>query len=238
MAEDTQKLVRREVRSPRSAAIAGIIFSLLMAASMILLYNSVTASPADIGNEWLETWSGAATVVLVLVPFAGIALLWFTGVMRDLVGDREDRFFSTVFLGSGIIIVVLLYTWAAAFGAIFSTYAAAADLLVDNDIYIYASLFMNQIIGNYFLRMAAVHVVHRFALDQNGCCATLADHRHLRRGRGVPAVRQCSTMGSVHFPCLGVSGERVYTHLELPPHPRRGKQRRTIFGAERLREGC
>ena len=159
MAEDTQKLVRREVRSPRSAAIAGIIFSLLMAASMILLYNSVTASPADIGNEWLETWSGAATVVLVLVPFAGIALLWFTGVMRDLVGDREDRFFSTVFLGSGIIIVVLLYTWAAAFGAIFSTYAAAADLLVDNDIYIYASLFMNQIIGNYFLRMAAVYML-------------------------------------------------------------------------------
>jgi len=156
---DTERLVRREVRSPRSAAIAGIIFSLLMAASMILLYNSATASPADIGNEWLETWSGAATVVLVLIPFAGIAFLWFTGVIRDLVGDREDKFFATIFFGSGIILVVLLYTWAAAFGAIFSTYAAAADLLVDNDIYIYASLFMNQIIGNYFLRMAAVYML-------------------------------------------------------------------------------
>ena len=159
MPEDTQKLVRREVRSPRSAAIAGILFSLLTAASMILLYNSATASPADIGSEWLETWSGPATVVLVLVPFAGIAFLWFTGVIRDLLGDREDRFFATIFLGSGIIIVVMMYTWAAAFGAIFGTYAAAADLLVDNDIFIYASVFMNQIIGNYFLRMAAVYML-------------------------------------------------------------------------------
>jgi hypothetical protein len=159
MAEDTQKLVRREVRSPRSAAIAGILYSLLTAASMVLLYNSVTVDPAAVGSEWLEAWSGAATVVLILVPFAGIAFLWFTGVMRDLLGDLEDKFFATVFFGSGIILVVMLYTWAAAFGAIFGTYAAAADLLVDNDIFIYATVFMNQVIGNYFLRMAAVYML-------------------------------------------------------------------------------
>jgi hypothetical protein len=159
MVEETERLVRREVRSPRSAAIAGILFSLLIMTSMILLYNSVTASPADIGSEWLENWSGAATVVLVLVPFAGIAFLWFTGVMRDLLGDLEDRFFATIFFGSGIILVVLMYTWAAAFGALFGTYAVAADLLVDVDIYVYGSLFMNQIMGNYFLRMAAVYML-------------------------------------------------------------------------------
>ena len=159
MVEETERQVRREVRSPRSAAAAGIIYSLLTAASMILLYNSVTADPAAIGSEWLEAWSGAATVVLILVPFAGIAFLWFTGVMRDLLGDLEDKFFATVFLGSGIILVVMLYTWAAAFGAIFGTYAEAADLLVDNDVFIYATVFMNQIIGNYFLRMAAVYML-------------------------------------------------------------------------------
>jgi hypothetical protein len=156
MAVETERLVRREVRSPRSAALAGILFSLLIMTSMILLYNSATASLADIGSEWLETWSGAATVVLVLVPFAGIAFLWFTGVIRDLLGDREDRFFATIFFGSGIILVVMLFTWAAAFGAILGTYAVAADVLVDNDIFIYGIVFMNQIIGNYFLRMAAV----------------------------------------------------------------------------------
>jgi hypothetical protein len=159
MVEETERLVRREVRSPRSAAIAGILYSLLTAASMVLLYDSVTAVPVAFGREWLEAWSGAATVVLILVPFAGIAFLWFTGVMRDLLGDLEDKFFSTVFFGSGIILVVMLYTWGAAFGAIFGAYATAADLLVDNDIFIYASVFMNQIIGNYFLRMAAVYML-------------------------------------------------------------------------------
>jgi hypothetical protein len=159
MIEDTERLVRREVRSPRSAAIAGILFSLLSAVSMILLFDSVTADPADIGIEWLETWSAATTVVLVLVPFAGIAFLWFTGVIRDLLGDREDRFFATVFFGSGIILVVMMYTWAAALGAVFGTYAAAAHVSVDPDVYVYGTVFMNQIIGSYFLRMAAVYML-------------------------------------------------------------------------------
>ena len=158
-AEEAQRLVGRQVRSPRSAAIAGIVFSLLIAASMILLYSNVLASPADVGDEWLESWSGAATVVLVLVPFAGIAFLWFTGVIRDLVGDREDRFFATVFFGSGIILVVMLYTWAAAVGAILGTFAAAVHMAIDNDIYIFGLTFMDQIIGSYFLRMAAVYML-------------------------------------------------------------------------------
>ena len=159
MAEDTRQFVRREVRSPRSAAAAGILFSLLMMTSMILLYRSATASPADISRDWLETWSGAASAVLVLVPFAGIAVLWFTGVIRDLLGEREDRFFATIFFGSGIILVVMMYTWAATVGALFGSHAAAADLLVDNDIYIFGAMFMNQIIGNYFLRMAGVYML-------------------------------------------------------------------------------
>jgi len=156
--KETRHVIRRQVRSPRSAAIAGIIFSLLIAASMILLYDSLT-TPADMGWAWLETWSRTATVILVLVPFAGIAFLWFTGVVRDLLGDLEDRFFSTVFFGSGIILVVMMYVWAAAFGAMLGTYSVAADLLVDVDVLIYATVFMNQIIGNYFLRMAAVYML-------------------------------------------------------------------------------
>jgi hypothetical protein len=153
------RLIRREVRSPRSAALAGILFSLLMISSMILLYRSATATLADIDLEWLESWSGTASVVLVLVPFAGIAFLWFTGVMRDLMGDLEDKFFSTVFLGSGIILVVMMYVWAAAVGAVFGTYALAAEVSVDKDVYLYGLVFMNQILGNYFLRMAAVYML-------------------------------------------------------------------------------
>jgi hypothetical protein len=37
------------------------------------------------------------------VPFAGIAFLWFIGMLRDRLGEFEDRFFATVFFGSGLL---------------------------------------------------------------------------------------------------------------------------------------
>ena len=154
-----QKIVRREVRSPRSAALAGILFSLLMATSMILLRTGAIVDTAEIGTEWLEARSAAASVILVLIPFAGIAFLWFTGVMRDLLGDLEDKFFATVFLGSGIILVVMMFVWAAAYGAIFGTYQAVAGAFSDFDVFVYAITFTNHIISNYFLRMAAVYML-------------------------------------------------------------------------------
>ena len=47
------------------------------------------------------------------MPFAGIAFLWFVGVLRDRVGELEDRFFATVFLGSGLLFVGTLFVAAA-----------------------------------------------------------------------------------------------------------------------------
>jgi hypothetical protein len=126
---------------------------------MGLLYNAGKVDPAEISDDWLKAWSAVATVVLILVPFAGIAFLWFTGVMRDLVGDLEDQFFATVFLGSGLILVAMLFTWGAAFGALFGTYAAVPGKSGGSDVFVYGSVFMNQIIGNYFLRMAAVYMM-------------------------------------------------------------------------------
>jgi hypothetical protein len=152
-------LVQREVRAPRSAALAGILFSLLIGASMILLRTGAVVDPAEIDTEWLDAQSSSAAVVLVLIPFAGIAFLWFTGVMRDLLGALEDKFFATVFLGSGIILVVMMFVWASAFGAMFGTYQAVGGALDDFDIFIYATAFANQIMGSYFLRMASVYML-------------------------------------------------------------------------------
>ena len=157
--EGMRKLVRREVRSPRSAALAGILFSLLMVTSMILLRAGAIVDPAEVSPEWLEARSANAAVILVLIPFAGIAFLWFTGVMRDLLGDREDKFFATVFLGSGIILVVMMFVWAAAYGAIFATYQAVAGVLTDLDVFVYATTFTNLLMRNFFLRMAGVYML-------------------------------------------------------------------------------
>ena len=158
MAEGTEHVVRRELRSPRSAAIAGIVYALLMTTGMLLAYRVVNARPEDITRDWLETWSDTASLMLTLVPFAGIAFLWFTGVIRDRLGDYEDRFFATIFLGSGIILVVLLFIWAAVFGAIMGIGTLEAAGLADDDMYVFGFALMNQIIGNFTLRIAGVYM--------------------------------------------------------------------------------
>ena len=158
MAGRTEHVVRRELRSPRSAAIAGIVYSLLMTIGMVLAYGIVSDVPQDITKGWLETYSDTASVALTLVPFAGIAFLWFTGVIRDRLGEHEDQLFATIFLSSGIITVVLFFVWAAVFGAIMSTTSLAAVGLADDDIYVFGFALMNRIIGNYALRMAGVYM--------------------------------------------------------------------------------
>jgi hypothetical protein len=158
MNEDNLIQIQKRVRSPRSAALAGILFSGLLIASMLLVTGSTQVSPAEINAEWIETRSSSVSLALSLVPFAGIAFFWFTGVIRDHIGDREDRFFATVFLGSGISFVVLLFVWAATTGAVFGSFSLAADLLADKDIFIFGFMFMNEILGNYILRIAGVYM--------------------------------------------------------------------------------
>jgi len=158
MAERSGYVVRQELRSPRSAAIAGIIYSILMTTGMVLTYSITRDVPEDITKEWLDAWSNAASVALTLVPFAGIAFLWFTGVIRDRLGEHEDQLFATIFLSSGIITVVLFFIWAAIFAALVSTTAVAAVGLADDDVYVFGFALMNRIVGDYALRMAGVYM--------------------------------------------------------------------------------
>ena len=159
MQENNLRMIQKRVRSPRSAAFAGILFSVLLITSMLLISGITKVAPAEINTEWLQTRANSVSRALGLVPFAGIAFFWFTGVIRDHIGDREDRFFATVFLGSGIAFVVLMFVWAATTGAVFGSFTLAADLLVDIDIVIFGFLFMNEILGNYILRIAGVYML-------------------------------------------------------------------------------
>ena len=96
------------MQAPRAAAIAGILFAVLLITSIMLLRLSVPADPLEAG-EWLQTRANTVALALNLVPFAGIAFLWFIGVLRDRLGEREDRFFATVFLGSGLLFLAMLF---------------------------------------------------------------------------------------------------------------------------------
>jgi hypothetical protein len=111
-----------QLRTPRAAAVAGIIFSALLIAALVLLRVSVPAHPA-VPGAWLTNSGRRATVAIALnlIPFAGIAFLWFVGVVRDRVGEREDRFFATVFLGSGLLFVGMMFVGAAVAGGLIAS---------------------------------------------------------------------------------------------------------------------
>jgi hypothetical protein len=144
------------LRTPRAAAVAGIVFSVLLIVALVLLRISVPADPRVAGS-WL-TDPGRRTAVgvaLSLIPFAGIAFLWFVGVIRDRIGDREDRFFATVFLGSGLLFVAMLFVTAAVAGGLF---AAAARLSgpPPPDVLALGRDVTGLLLNVYSMRMAAV----------------------------------------------------------------------------------
>ena len=112
--------IARGLRAPRAAGVAGLLFSVLFVVSLALLHDhpSSGASAAEL-KAYYEQGNGRYInlIGLYLAPFAGIAFLWFIAVARSHVGRQTDRFFDTVFLGSGILFVAMLFTAAAASGA-------------------------------------------------------------------------------------------------------------------------
>jgi len=94
----------RQLRAPWAASVAGILFSVLFTAALVL----IRSEPAGTTHSTAIVIGG-----LYLAPFAGIMFLWFVAVIRDQIGEREDRFFATVFFGSGLLFVGLLFTAAA-----------------------------------------------------------------------------------------------------------------------------
>ncbi len=151
-------LTRKRLTTPRAAAIAGILFALLYGIGLALIRISI---PADIAADgaWLETNSRTVALGLNLVPFAGIAFLWFIGVIRDRLGDMEDRFFATVFLGSGLLFLALTFVGAALAGGLLSSYSVAPGALVESCVFTYSRAVMYQIINVYAIRMAGVFMI-------------------------------------------------------------------------------
>jgi hypothetical protein len=125
MARVTEPPDHQALAPPRGAAIAGVIFSVLMTVSLGLVRYTV---PADLSvpSAWLAEPDrrNVIRLALDLVPFAGIAFLWFIGVLRNRLGKLEDQFFATVFLGSGLLFVASLFGAAAITGALIHSVGA------------------------------------------------------------------------------------------------------------------
>ena len=147
----------RAIRTPRSAAVAGIVFSVLFAVALVLVRTAVPADPADAGR-WLSDSSRRDAVLLALglVPFAGIAFLWFVGVLRDRVGEAEDRFFATVFLGSGLLFVGMLFVASAVAAGLVASSGQDGDTLLSSSTWAFGRRTTHELLNVYAMRMAAV----------------------------------------------------------------------------------
>jgi hypothetical protein len=144
----------RELRTPRSAAIAGIVFAVLLSTSVVLLHWAVPRG--DGPSEWLTESSRrrAVAIAMSLIPYAGIAFLWFIGVIRSRLGDQEDKLFSTAFLGSGLLFVAMLFSAAAVTGALLDLYARSPRVSTDDARL--AGAIVGAFLGTFGIRMAAV----------------------------------------------------------------------------------
>ena len=144
-----------QLKAPRAGAIAGILFSILLIISVVLIRLSIPASPADPGT-WLSHSAQSVRIALNLLPFAGISFLWFIGVLRDRMGANEDRFLSTVFLGSGLLFLAIIFASSAVVGGVMMAYETLPDKLMDSGTYVFARTLAYELVNVYALRMAGV----------------------------------------------------------------------------------
>jgi hypothetical protein len=150
--------VAAELKAPRAGAVAGILFSILLFTSLVLIRLSVPDSPGDPGT-WLSHSTKSIRFALGLMPFAGIAFLWFMGVLRDRMGAHEDRFLATVFLGSGLLFLAITFASSAVIGGLLMAYDAKPGNFMDSGTYSFARALTYQLANVYALRMAGVFMI-------------------------------------------------------------------------------
>jgi len=153
--EEEKDAISPELKAPRAGAIAGIVFSILLIVSLTLLRLSVPNSPNDPGT-WLSQSVKSISLAMGLLPFAGIAFLWFMGVLRDRMGAQEDRFLATVFLGGGLLFLAVTFASSAVTAGFLTAYEAIPGKLMDSGTYAFARTLAYELANTYGLRMAGV----------------------------------------------------------------------------------
>lgn len=146
------------MKAPKAAAVAGVVFSVLLMISLVLILISIPAKLDD-GGTWLSSRGNTLLLGLHLVPFAGIAFLWFIGVVRDWLGSKEDQFISTVFFGSGLLFVAMMFVLAAIAGSTIFLYVNQADRSLASTYYTFGQTITNEILNAYMLKMAGVFMI-------------------------------------------------------------------------------
>jgi hypothetical protein len=124
----------------------------------VLVRISVPADPQDAG-AWLASSGNNVRLALNLLPFAGVAFLWFIGVVRDRIGQYEDRLFATVFLGSGLLFLAMIFASAATAGGIITAFETMPQQIVDSGLYGFGRATTYELMNTYAVKMAGVFML-------------------------------------------------------------------------------
>ena len=146
------------LRTPKAAAIAGIVFSVLLITTFTMLRLALPTDPSS-SIEVFRVRAETITLAVSLIPFAGVAFLWFVGVIRDRLGPLEDRLFATVFLGSGLLFLAMLFCAAA---VVLSTVVALSPnsaVRIDANTFAFARNLTFHLMNVYAIKMAAVFMI-------------------------------------------------------------------------------
>ena len=139
----------KHLATPRAAGVAGVVFAVLTAAAIVLVRLALPDGGDGVALDAGQR-SGIRTA-LELVPFSGIAFLWFMGALREQAARAEDRFVATVFLGSGLVFVATLFGAAAAAGTVLGESQQQGPS--------FGSRFAYALLTTYAMRMAAVFII-------------------------------------------------------------------------------
>jgi hypothetical protein len=148
----------RAARQPASAAVAGLVFGGTLSWVIYILQGVAPSSDLAMANQaTTESFRASVTAALSMIPFAAIAFLWFTAVIRVRLGSREDRFFETVFLGSGLIFVAMLFAAGGALGGALGVIGTGSDATGDTVLLAWSTALW--LLGTFGARMAAVFIL-------------------------------------------------------------------------------
>ena len=146
-----------DLRTIRAAGVAGLLFAGLLTFSLVLMRldplgetGGSTGGIIRVGDNWM--------LALYLIPFAGIAFLWFLATLRRRIGRGEDQFFATVFLGSGFLFIAMLFAAdAAATAAV--TAVRAGDATANDPTFILGRSLAEALFYVFAMKMAAVFML-------------------------------------------------------------------------------
>jgi hypothetical protein len=137
--------------------VAGLLFSALITTSLGLMRldplsesAGTAGGPVHISDTWL--------VALYLIPFAGIAFLWFIAVLRRRIGRGEDQFFATAFLGSGLLFIAMLFAAGAAATAAVAAAQSGDERGVD-PAFLFGRSLASALFYVFTIKMAAVFML-------------------------------------------------------------------------------